>query len=206
MAVNSSVEYEKIMTLRLLLKVVQTVERGTHTSEHSDRVGNLAVLIGKEMKFPKNALLYRAGLLHDIGKIGVGNDIILSDKRLSRRELDVVHHHPEWGADIVKTNPSMLLESEIVLQHHENYDGTGYPQGLRGKRIMLASRILTISDTFDALVSARPYKPGWSWEDAFEFITDNVGKMFCPYVYSVFELLFSSKEIERIYNIHKKNY
>jgi len=191
----------RTLSTLIMLKMVQVVERGTFTHDHADRTSNLAYMIGYEMGIPKEGLsvLFRAGLLHDIGKVACGNDIILSDKKLSKHEMDIVKEHPKFGYDIIRMDPSMAFESEVVLQHHEWFDGGGYPNGVNGNNILLLARILSVADTYDALYSDRPYKSGWKDHEAMNFIKENKYKRFCPEVVDVFEVLYFNDSISDFY-------
>ena len=123
-----------------------------------------------------------AAPLHDIGKIGTPDSILLKKGSLDDEELKVMRRHPIVGYKILEDSPSKYLQKggEIALAHHEHFDGKGYPNGLIGEEIPLAARIVAIADVFDALTSSRPYKEAWSFERAFNYIRDESGKHFDP--------------------------
>lgn len=141
-----------------------------------------------------------AAPLHDIGKIGTPDLILLKKGSLDTEELKVMRKHPHVGFKILEDSPSKYLQKggEIALSHHEHYDGSGYPSGLKGDEIPLAARIVAIADVFDALTSIRPYKEAWSFEKAYQYICDESGKHFDPKlvnamisIRAVFEKIYS---------------
>ncbi len=123
-----------------------------------------------------------AAPLHDIGKIGIPDSILLKKGSLDDVELKQMRKHPLIGYEILHSSPSKYLQKgcEIALAHHERYDGTGYPYSLKGKDIPLSARIVAIADVFDALTSVRPYKEAWTIDKALEYIRDESGKHFDP--------------------------
>lgn len=140
--------------------------------------------------------------LHDIGKIGIPDSILLKKGPLDSDELKLMRKHPLIGYEILQNSPSKYLQmgGEIALAHHERFDGTGYPYGLKGKSIPLAARIVAIADVLDALTSVRPYKEAWSIEKAFEYIDEESGKHFDPELVSV--MLSIRKSVEKIRDEH----
>lgn len=143
-----------------------------------------------------------AAPLHDIGKIGTPDSILLKKGKLDDEELKVMRKHPHVGYKILEDSPSKYLQKggEIALSHHEHFDGSGYPSGLKGDEIPLAARIVAIADVFDALTSVRPYKNAWSFDDAFKYIIEESGKHFDP------ELVSAMISIRNIFEIiHSEN-
>lgn len=140
--------------------------------------------------------------LHDIGKIGIPDSILLKKGPLSEEELKSMRRHPLIGYEILENSPSKYLQKggEIALAHHERYDGTGYPYGLKGNDIPLAARIVAIADVFDALTSVRPYKQAWSVDQAFEYIQNESGQHFDPEL--VTAMLSIRSKIEKILSEH----
>ena len=126
--------------------------------------------------------LHRGGLLHDIGKIGVHPSILDKPGKLTEEEIAVVRRHPSKGAEILEPIPNLRIVIPIVVQHHERFDGKGYPNGLAGESISLQARILAVADVVDALVSDRPYRPGWSREKVLAYTRENAGSQFDPSV------------------------
>jgi len=155
---------------------------------HSERVAKLVVKIGAALGLPPEKLdvLHRGGLLHDIGKIGVPADILDKTGKLSAREKDLIREHVKWGARILEPIAAFAEIMPIVLQHHESFDGSGYPKGLAGEAIHLSARIFAVADTFDALTSHRPYREAVSTEKAIEVITQGSGSQFDPQVVRAF--------------------
>ncbi|NMP14945.1 two-component system response regulator [Thalassotalea sp. Y01] len=127
-------------------------------------------------------LLFDAAPMHDIGKIGIADAILMKPGKLDHGERQEMQRHVEYGADILGSNDSPLLSlaREVCLYHHEKYDGSGYPHGTKGDDIPLSARIVTIADVFDALTSERPYKQAWSYEQAIEYLQQNAGNTFDP--------------------------
>jgi putative two-component system response regulator len=127
-------------------------------------------------------LLFHAAPMHDVGKIGIPDNILLKPGKLDEVEWEVMRQHPRMGAEIlgVHTNPLLHAAHSVALTHHEKWDGSGYPQGLRGEEIPIFGRIVAIADVFDALTSARPYKPAWTVEAALAMIDEGSGRHFDP--------------------------
>jgi len=140
--------------------------------------------------------------LHDIGKIGTPDSVLLKNGKLDEEEMIVMRKHPHVGYQILEDSPSKYLQKggEIALSHHEHFDGSGYPNGLAGNAIPLSARIVAIADVFDALTSVRPYKEAWSFDKAFKYICDESGKHFDP------ELVSAMVKIRAIFEkIHYEN-
>jgi putative two-component system response regulator len=127
-------------------------------------------------------LLLEAAPMHDIGKVGIPDHILLKPGRLTPEEFVLMQRHSMIGHAILAGSASPVLEAaaDIALCHHEKFDGSGYPRGLRGQDISLFSRIVPVSDVFDALTSERPYKRAWSAADARAYIVENSGRHFDP--------------------------
>jgi putative two-component system response regulator len=140
---------------------------------------------------PEVELIARAATLHDLGKIGVSDRILLKPGRLTDEEFAVVKTHTTIGAGILagSQSPLLRLAERIALTHHERWDGQGYPRGLEGDAIPLAGRITAVSDTFDALTHARPYKDAWSVDDALREVVRQSGHQFDPDVVEAFRAL-----------------
>ncbi|MFC3150982.1 HD domain-containing phosphohydrolase [Litoribrevibacter euphylliae] len=135
-------------------------------------------------------LIFQAAPMHDIGKIGIPDHILLKTGKLTNDEWQIMQKHPQFGASILGDDDGsdlLHLAKEIALGHHEKWDGTGYPNQLKGKEIPLSARIVAIADVFDALTTARPYKDAWSVVDAVEYIEKNAGKHFDPALVKVFK-------------------
>ncbi|MFP4192733.1 MAG: HD-GYP domain-containing protein [Candidatus Hydrogenedentota bacterium] len=173
-------------TLVALVTALDARERDTQL--HSLRVRAYAVLLGQQLGLNPHqlAILGEAALLHDVGKIGVPDAILLKPDGLTSKEREVVEKHPITGERILRDVPFLQEAARIVYAHHERYDGGGYPEGLAGNEIPLGARIFAVVDTFDALRSARPYKPALSYEEAVRTIREGSGTQFDPYVVEAF--------------------
>ena len=126
------------------------------------------------------------GLLHDIGKIAISNSILEKNGSLDNDEWKEIKRHPEIGYRILNTTNEMAQIAKYALNHHERYDGKGYPQGLKGEEVPLVSRIISIADSYDAMVSDRPYRKGLAQEVAIEEIKKNAGTQFDPALAKIF--------------------
>jgi putative nucleotidyltransferase with HDIG domain len=184
-------------TLKTLARAIDA--KSPWTAGHSERVTNFGLEIGKEMGFSEEEMdiLQRGGLLHDIGKLGIPNKILDKTGKLTKKDIQILQKHPRLGARILEPISSYTDIMLIVLQHHENYDGTGYPDGLTGEEISKYSRILAVADRFEALTANRPYRMAIQPEDAAKFIKDNSGKQFDPAVVDAFLSFLTKKK-----NIH----
>jgi HD-GYP domain-containing protein (c-di-GMP phosphodiesterase class II) len=172
-----------------LTALARAIDAKSHwTMGHSERVTAMALRIGRAMDLSEEELgvLHQGSLLHDIGKIGIGSKLLDKPSRLSDTEMDVVRGHVEMGARILEPVPALADAVPIVLQHHEHYDGKGYPQGMIGEEIHLGARILMVADHYDAMRSARPYRPPGSREEVVDSIAAEAGKKFDPQVVGVF--------------------
>lgn len=157
-------------------------ERDPYTSGHSLEVARLAVAIGREMGFTEKELtgLYFSGLLHDIGKIAVPVEILVKPGPLTELERALIRRHPEAGYEVLKEVEFPWPVALATLQHHERMDGSGYPQGLRGKEIIREARILAVADVIDAMTHHRPYRPARALEEALKEITRHKGLKYDP--------------------------
>jgi response regulator RpfG family c-di-GMP phosphodiesterase len=158
--------------------------RDPETGAHLIRMARYAGIIAEHlgMSEQEQQMIREGAPLHDIGKVGIPDAILLKKGRLSDEEMAVMRTHPQLGADILKgsESPQMQIAAAIALSHHEKYDGSGYPYGLVGDAIPLCGRIVAVADVFDALTSCRPYKAAWETSAAAEFLADGSGKHFDP--------------------------
>jgi putative two-component system response regulator len=170
------------------------------TANHVARVGSYVELIGRKLGMPRAELdiLCEGSRLHDLGKIGVPDAILLKPSRFTPEDRRVMERHCEIGARILSGSRSNILEAArvIAMTHHEWWDGTGYPAGLKGDKIPLYGRICAVADVFDALTSRRPYKQALSNEEAFRILAEGRGRQFEPRLLDFF--LESEAEIEAI--------
>jgi len=162
--------------------------RDSETAGHSRRVCRYSLEIARAIGWSEKQLenLARGAYLHDIGKLGIPDRILLKPGLLSVEERKLMQRHVQIGFDLVKGIDFLSEASEIVLMHHERYDGGGYPRGLRGSEILLGARIFAIADTLDAITSDRPYRRASAFESAREIIRQCSGSQFDPLVVDVF--------------------
>lgn len=170
-------------------------EKDPYTAGHNDRVARIAVDIGAAMglEAKEQETLALAGRLHDIGKIGVPQHILNKRGFLNPGEIEQVRSHVTGGYRILQSIPFDAPVAEAVLQHHERFDGGGYPQGLRGESILLEARILAVADVYEALCSDRPYRAGLGGTDAASYIFNNAGTHFCPRCVEAFRQVLSDQ-------------
>lgn len=161
-------------------------ETGKHIARMSRMCSALARSIGMDEKWVE--MIQIASPLHDVGKIGIPDDVLLKPGRLSAEELEVMRMHPTIGGTIIPEHSSevIAMARRISLTHHEKWDGSGYPTGLKGEEIPLEGRIAAICDVYDALVSARPYKQPWPKDRAAGYLKENGGIHFDPVLVEAF--------------------
>jgi HD-GYP domain-containing protein (c-di-GMP phosphodiesterase class II) len=162
--------------------------RDRETEGHSRRVTELTVRIAQEFQIRDDDLMQvrRGALLHDIGKMGIPDNILLKPGKLTEEEWVIMKQHPVYARDLLYPIEHLRPAIDIPLYHHEKWDGTGYPKGLKGEEIPLAARIFSVVDVWDALCSDRPYRPGWPKEKVREYIRSNVGTQFDAGVVEMF--------------------
>lgn len=158
------------------------------TAGHSERATKLALDIGRMMNLSEKEMdiLHRGGLLHDIGKLGIPNEILDKKGKLTPEERKIIEKHPALGARILEPLAAFKEIMLVVLEHHENYDGTGYPKGLAGENISLYGRIFIVTDCYDALTSERPYRGALDHDEAVKLIKRDSGTKFDPKVINAF--------------------
>ncbi len=164
--------------------------KDSDTGKHIQRVSAYAALISLKYGLdPRDAeLLELAAPMHDVGKIGIEDEILKKKGQLNDAERTRMYHHAIIGGEILGNQSSKILQYAKVIaeQHHEKWDGTGYPHGLSGEEIHIFARIVAISDVFDALTSKRPYKDAWPVEKAVDYIRNESGKHFDPTITKIF--------------------
>jgi putative two-component system response regulator len=162
-------------------------ETGRHVIRMSHYSRLIAEALGASAAFCDRILA--AAPMHDVGKIGIPDAVLLKPGKLDDAEWAIMREHPRIGAEIIGDDPSPLLQAarRIALEHHEKWDGSGYPQGLRGEAISVEARIVAVGDVFDALTSVRPYKPAWPIERALDFLREQSGRHFWPDAVTAFE-------------------
>lgn len=170
--------------------------RDRETEGHTQRVTDMTAVLAKMARISDSELIHirRGAMLHDIGKLGVPDSVLLKPGKLSDDEWAIMRQHPtfayEWLYPIEYLRPCLA----IPHSHHEKWDGTGYPQGLKGEQIPLAARIFAVVDVWDALTSDRPYRPAWSQEQALEYIQQQAGAHFDPNVTRLFLQMVNDDE------------
>lgn len=185
-------------TAALRAQEIETIARLTRAAEFRDsitglhvvRVGEICAALGRTIGLCADECdrLMRAAPMHDIGKVATPDHILLKPARLTPDEFEIMKQHTVAGYGILKdsTSPMLQMAAEIALSHHEKWDGTGYPNGLRRTEIPLSARLCSIADVFDALTSVRPYKQAWTIDDALAEIDALSGKQFDPDVVAMF--------------------
>ena len=193
----SSLQDAYLATVRSLAAAVDA--KDTYTRGHSDRVAGYAIRIAEEMGLAhdQRIALEMAAYLHDIGKIGVPEEILLKPGSLSDDEMVQMRHHPLIGANILKPVAFPWAITPIVRHHHECWDGSGYPANLRGEEIPLLARILTVADSFEAMTADRPYRAGRSEAEAIEELDRCSGSQFDPRIVAAFTRILQEEESEK---------
>ena len=170
--------------------VVAAEYKDKDTGDHIVRMSQYSAFIAKKLGLPDKEVqnIQYASPMHDVGKIGIPDSILLKPGKLTEKEFDLMKMHTTIGAKILANSKSEILQvaEQIALSHHEKWNGKGYPQGLSGNKIPLAARIVALADTFDALTSKRPYKNPYPAEIALEIIKKERGRYFDPDVVDVF--------------------
>jgi putative two-component system response regulator len=171
--------------LEMIMRLSRAAEfRDPETGAHIQRMSLFSRLIAEGLGLPaaEQELILRAAPMHDVGKIAIPDHILLKPGRLTSAEFDLMKQHAEYGYEILKNSSSTLLDAAAIIarSHHEKFDGSGYPLGLRGEDIPLHGRIVAVADVFDALTSERPYKQRWDVEQAFDLLRQGAGTHFDP--------------------------
>ena len=197
---TQALEESRLETLQRLALAAEYRDDDTH--QHTERVGRTAALIARELGLPDDAvaLIRRAAPLHDIGKVGISDTVLLKPGKLTPEEFRAMQEHVGIGARILAEGkfPVLRLARGIALTHHERWDGTGYPDGRAGEPILLAGRIVAVADVFDALAQKRPYKRAWSLADAVTEIERLAGEHFDPDVVEAFADLDHRRLLEPV--------
>ena len=202
----SLVDVEELRRTRL--QVIQRLGRASEykdneTGMHVMRMSHYARIIALGYGFSDEEAdnLFNAAPMHDIGKIGIADSIMLKPGKLTNEEFAIMKTHPIIGAEILGDSDSDLIELAklVSLTHHEKFDGSGYPKQLKGEDIPIEGRIVALADVFDALTSIRPYKDAWSIESAMAYIDGEKGKHFDPQLVDIFQ-----QQIEQIIEIKER--
>jgi GAF domain-containing protein len=173
-------------TLRSLASALEA--RDDYTRGHSERVAEMSKNIAEILELPERDVkkIHNAALLHDIGKIGIRDEVLLAPRKLTAEEMEAIQKHPSFGNTILLPLKFLGEIREYVRYHHERWDGSGYPDGRSGEQIPLASRIIAVADTFDAMTSNRPYRAALARDTAIEEIRSSAGTQFDPQVVDAF--------------------
>ena len=191
--------YRKLMTERknleeahrqLLYAYDETIQgwsramdlRDQETEGHSQRVTDLTIQLAQAFQIPQEELLHirRGALLHDMGKLGIPDSILLKPGKLNEEEWAFMRRHPQLAYEMLNPIEYLRPALDIPYCHHEKWDGTGYPRGLKGEEIPLPARLFAVVDVWDALTSDRPYRPAWEREKVLDYIREQSGKHFDP--------------------------
>ena len=179
--------------------ITTTVEkRDPYTSGHQQRVADLSRVIAHEIDLTESEIegIYIAAAIHDIGKISLPAEILSKPVQLSDIEVSLIQSHSQTGYDILKGIEFPWPIAEIVLQHHERQDGSGYPRGLAGGDILLAARIIGVADVVETMASHRPYRPSKGLDKALEEITQNRGVLYDPRVVDACLTIFNNNHFQ----------
>jgi putative nucleotidyltransferase with HDIG domain len=202
--------YEKLKrTMEQVIVSISSIEemRDPYTSGHMKRVAQLARSIAIEMGLDQNEVygIYVTGLLHDIGKIVIPAEILTKPGGLTAKEFGLIKDHAQAGYEIIKKIDFPWPVADMIHQHHEKLDGSGYPQGLKGDEILLGSQIIAIADVLEAVASHRPYRPALGIDKALKVISKEKGIHFSTKIVEVCLKLFLEKDFEFEYEHDDKN-
>ena len=215
-------DYAKEIQKRMILSFTELIEkRDANTGKHAKRTGIYVRILANELKEQGIynideeyvEMISRTAPLHDIGKIAISDTILNKQGRLTQEEFEKIKEHPLIGIEMLEKiiynigeNEYLSFAYDMVLSHHEKWDGSGYPRGIAGENIPLSARIMAVADVFDALVSKRCYKEACSYEQAFEIIGNSSGTHFDPVLVSAFlnrkEELESAGEMQEHFALH----
>ncbi len=194
-----------LTTVRTLVSIIEA--KDSYTKGHTERVAEYALGIAEKMSLSKEQQRRIAfgAVLHDIGKLGVLENVLNKAEKLDDKEWEILKAHPEVGANIIENMEFLVGTAELVRYHHESYDGSGYPDGLKGEEIPIGARIISVADSFDAMTTDRPYRKALGWEKALETIKSSAGIQFDPDVVGKFVELVEDRTFKnRMQMKHKK--
>ena len=186
--------------LSMVMALAAAIEaKDSYTHGHSTKVMEYAVKIGIELGLSEEEIetVRYAGLLHDIGKIGVKDVILAKEGRLTEEEVSELHRHPEYGASIMERVEILKEIAPLTLYHHERYDGNGYPLGLKGEQIPLGARILAVADTYDAMIADRPYRKAFPFDYVKQEMKKAAGSQLDPQIVKIFFEILKRENIEK---------
>ena len=208
--VEESGVHEKIQDafVSSIYALAATIDAKDHyTYGHSKNVALMSQLLAKKIGFSDEDLtkIYNAGLLHDIGKVGIPEKVLSKPDVLTDEEYEIMKGHVVQSINIIKHIPNLIDVVPIVISHHERYDGKGYPRGIKGKNIPELGRIITIADSFDAMTTNRPYREGLSLDQAIYELKRNAGTQFDPEYVNVFIEVVKSGELDSLELVNRSN-
>lgn len=196
------VNREILDIVRRMAALAEFREPGIH--HHLERIRGYCYVLARGLDFAVQdaEVISYASQLHDIGEIGIPDTLLLKAGKLTPYEMEQIKRHPIIGAEILRGSPSLILQmaETIVLTHHERWDGSGYPYGIKGEAIPVPGRICSLADIFDALTTRRPYKNEIPVAEAYELILDNSGVLFDPVLVQAF-----SENFDEIIKIRQMN-
>ncbi len=169
--------------------------RDKETEGHTQRVTNMTLKLARTIGIREADIVHiqHGGLLHDIGKLGVPDNILLKPGELTPAEWEIMRQHPAFAFNMLAHIPYLKQSLDIPYCHHEKWDGSGYPQGLKGDQIPLSARIFAVADVWDAVTNDRPYRKAWSKEQTIEYIKEQSGSHFDPQIVDVFLKMISDE-------------
>ena len=179
--------------------------RHNNTGSHMNRICFYTKLMAEKLGMPEQQCedLSLYSKFHDIGKVGIVDSVLLSEESFDKYERDVMNTHTEIGFSILNSVPTLKVAAQIAKSHHEKWDGSGYPDKLKGEEIPLEARIVSIVDVYDALRSERTYKKSWPHKDVVKYMNDNAGKAFDPKLVDIF--LLNEEEFNEIFTTNTVN-
>lgn len=182
------------------METLATVDaRDAYTAGHSRRVYSFAIAIGRELGLGASELgsLGYAALFHDVGKAAIPDEILLKPSRLTDAEWTLMRRHSDEGARMVAEAGIVAGAVPAIRHHHENYDGTGYPDGLTGEAIPIAARVIHVADALDSMLTTRVYRPGRPAREALSELRREMGRQFCPSCVAALERLVARGSFEQ---------
>jgi HD-GYP domain-containing protein (c-di-GMP phosphodiesterase class II) len=193
-------EKRKSYESTVLLLATAAEARDPYTEDHLYRTRGFAEAIAAELGLPPDEIreIGFSSLLHDFGKMRIPDSILTKPGPLSGAEWKIMKQHPLWGEELLSTHPWLETARQIARWHHERWDGTGYPDGLRAEQIPLGAAIVAVADSLDAMISDRPYKEAWPQQQAIVEIRAQKGRQYSPDVVEAFNRALRKGEIKRV--------